>query len=61
MAQACAARPGCTFADAGVAVTDAAGGLDPRYHIGDGLHLNGLGNRAWRAALAPALAPWRHI
>lgn len=59
MAQACAARPGCTFADAGVAVTDAAGGLDPRYHTGDGLHLNGAGNRAWRAALAPALAPWR--
>jgi lysophospholipase L1-like esterase len=59
MAQACAARPGCTFVDAGAAVTDAAGGLDPRYHDGDGLHLNGLGNRTWRAALAPALAPWR--
>jgi hypothetical protein len=59
MAQACAARPGCTFADAAAAVTDAAGGLDPRYHTGDGVHLNGAGNRAWRAALAPALAPWR--
>ena len=59
MAQACAARPGCTFANAAVAVTDAAGGLDPRYHVGDGVHLNGAGNRAWRAALAPVLAPWR--
>ena len=59
MAQACAARPGCTFANAAVAVTDAAGGLDPRYHVGDGVHLNGDGNRAWRAALAPTLAPWR--
>jgi hypothetical protein len=59
IAQACAARPGCTFVDAGAVVTDATGGLDPRYHTGDGLHLNGLGNRAWRAALAPALAPWR--
>jgi lysophospholipase L1-like esterase len=59
MAQACAARPGCAFADAAAAVTDAAGGLDPRYHTGDGVHLNGAGNRTWRAALAPALAPWR--
>jgi lysophospholipase L1-like esterase len=59
MAQACATRPGCTFVDAAAAVTDAAGGLDPRYHAGDGLHLNGAGNRTWRAALAPALAPWR--
>lgn len=59
IAQACAARPGCTFVDAGVAVTDTTGGLDPRYHTGDGLHLNGAGNRAWRAALAPALASWR--
>ncbi len=59
MAQACAARPGCTFVDAAAAVTDAAGGLDPRYHAGDGLHLNSAGNRTWRAALAPTLAPWR--
>lgn len=59
MAHACAARPGCTFVDGGAAVADRSGGLDPRYHTGDGVHLNGTGNRAWRAALAPVLAPWR--
>lgn len=59
MAQACAERPGCTFVDGGPAVADATGGLDPRFHEGDGLHLNGAGNRAWRAALAPVLTPWR--
>ena len=57
--QACAARPGCTFVDAGRDLMDASGGLDPRYHGGDGVHLNGAGNRVWRAALAPILAPWR--
>jgi lysophospholipase L1-like esterase len=61
LAQACAERPGCTFVDSGPAVADAAGGLDPRYHVGDGLHLNAEGLRAWRAALAPALTPWRDV
>ena len=59
LAQACAARPGCRFAATAAGLTDAGGGLDPRLHVGDGVHLNAAGYRAWLAALAPALAPWR--
>jgi lysophospholipase L1-like esterase len=45
--------------DGAAPLRDADGGLDPRYHVGDGLHLDSDGQRLWRAALAPALAPWR--
>lgn len=61
IAQACASRPGCTFLDFGATVADATGGLDPRYHRGDGLHLNADGYRVWRAALKPVLEPWRSL
>jgi lysophospholipase L1-like esterase len=59
IARACAARPGCRFADSSAGLRGAGGGLDPRLHDGDGLHLNPAGHRAWRAALAPVLDPYR--
>src|SRR4051812_4893296 len=59
IAQACAARPGCRFVETAAVLRDAGGGLDPRYRLEDGLHLNEGGNRVWRTALAPVLAPWR--
>lgn len=39
-----AQRPGCTFVDPGPKLADASGNLKKQYHIGDGLHLNGVGN-----------------
>ena len=40
IAELCAARPGCTFADAGPAVADATGNLGRSMHVGDGVHLS---------------------
>lgn len=59
LARVCAARPGCAFVETGAALRGPDGGLDPRYHRGDGLHLSVEGDRVWRAALMPLLAPWR--
>ena len=59
MARVCAQHPGCAFAETGAFLRDAGGGLDPRYHRGDGLHLSVEGQRVWRAALMPVLPPWR--
>jgi lysophospholipase L1-like esterase len=59
IARACAARPGCRFVDTSGGLAGPGGGLDPRFHDGDGLHLNPEGQRAWRAALAAVLDPYR--
>lgn len=59
LAAICAERPGCRFIETGAGLTDATGSLDPRHHVGDGLHLNGDGYRAWLPAMRAALAPWR--
>jgi lysophospholipase L1-like esterase len=49
-----AAGAGADWLDAGAALADAAGELDPRYAI-DGVHLSAAGYRAWAAALRPYL------
>lgn len=59
--QVCEARANCTFLRTGAGLRDATGNLDPRHHVGDGLHLNGTGNRLWRAELMPILAPWQSL
>jgi len=43
LAESCAARPNCRFADAWSALADAHGSLPARYHVGDGIHLNASG------------------
>ena len=59
LAQVCAAWPELPLrGDLGRA-DGCRGGHDPRLHVGDGVHLNADGYRAWLAALAPVLAPWR--
>ena len=49
------ARPELVFCDAGPALADQAGHLIPRYHTGDGIHLNGDGYGVWIDALRAAL------
>lgn len=56
IAQACAARPGCFYADAYHALADAQGNLQPRYHVGDGIHLSAQGYAAWLKLLEQGLA-----
>lgn len=43
LAESCAARPNCRFADPWVLLADAGGTLPARFHIGDGVHLNAAG------------------
>lgn len=43
----CAAEQRVRCLDAGQLLTDANGNLARQYHIGDGLHLNRLGNAIW--------------
>lgn len=47
---------GAAWVDAGKALADPTGQLDPRYSL-DGLHLTGAGYRAWADALRPLLTP----
>ena len=49
----------CRFVDLTTDLKDASGGLDPRYHMGDGLHLSGAGYEVWTRAWQAALAPYR--
>jgi lysophospholipase L1-like esterase len=39
----CASHPACRFVDAGPSLADATGNLAASMHVGDGIHLNGLG------------------
>ncbi|GAB2923861.1 GDSL-type esterase/lipase family protein [Rheinheimera gaetbuli] len=43
------------FVDAGSKLIDSSGNLADQYHIGDGLHLNALGNDVWINILRDAL------
>ena len=56
--EACARRASCTFIDSSAGLADRSGNLDPRYSVGDGLHLNGDGLRLWKHNLQPVLARW---
>lgn len=46
-----AQSPRCTFVDPGAKLVDASGHLSKQYHVGDGVHLNGVGNAIWIQAL----------
>ena len=59
LAKLCAAHPGCSFLDLTAGLKDATGGLDPRFHVGDGLHLSREGYDVWTRAWMVALAPYR--
>lgn len=59
LARLCAEHRRCRFIDLTAGLKDAAGGLDPRYHVGDGLHLSGAGYEVWTRAWQAALAPYR--
>jgi peptidyl-prolyl cis-trans isomerase A (cyclophilin A) len=50
------AGAGADWLDAGAALADATGELDPRHAI-DGVHLSAAGYRAWAGALRPYLEP----
>lgn len=43
LAESCATRPNCRFADPWLLLADPAGTLPARYHTGDGVHLNATG------------------
>lgn len=43
LAESCAARPNCRYADTWPSLADPGDSLPARYHIGDGVHLNAAG------------------
>ncbi|MEM8945050.1 MAG: GDSL-type esterase/lipase family protein [Planctomycetota bacterium] len=46
---------------AGVLDVDGDGKLDQQFHVGDGIHLNGAGNRAWLAFLRDAISEVKQV
>ena len=55
----CARDSRCHFVPAGAALVDKRGNLLGSVHEGDGIHLNGAGNRIWIQALRTAVADAR--
>lgn len=55
IAARCAADSNLHFIDTGSGVLDANGRPDPRWFVGDGLHLNAEGYAHWTKTLRPAL------
>jgi len=55
LADICGANPGIHCLDAGQSMADPNGNLARRYHTGDGLHLNRLGNAIWLEQLQLAI------
>jgi len=43
----CSENKRCLFVDVGSSLVDASGNLSPAMQVGDGVHLNGAGNRVW--------------
>lgn len=51
IAKVCSKFKNCYYSDLKDLLQDASGNLSPRYHIGDGVHLNAQGNQIWIDAL----------
>lgn len=56
IAALCAERERCSFIDSGDALRGGGDGLDPVFHVGDGVHLNSKGYRVWIDDLRAELA-----